>query len=52
MDLLLQEFIDRTINVLKVGRLGLEEVLVSADEQGEIRVWFTMNLQRDPLLLR
>ncbi|GJJ74676.1 hypothetical protein EMPS_07034 [Entomortierella parvispora] len=45
------EFIDRTINVLKVGRLGTEEVLVSADEQGDVCVWFTMNLQRDPLLL-
>ncbi|KAK3810336.1 MAG: hypothetical protein J3Q66DRAFT_352828 [Benniella sp.] len=40
-----------TINVIKVGYLGTEEVLVTADESGKVCVWFTMNLQRDPLLL-
>ncbi|KAF9914423.1 hypothetical protein BX616_008357 [Lobosporangium transversale] len=42
---------DRTINVMKIGYLGTEEVLVTADETGDVCVWFTMNLRRDPLLL-
>ncbi|KAF9359385.1 hypothetical protein BGX34_008414 [Mortierella sp. NVP85] len=42
---------DGTINVIKVGYLGTEEVLVTADESGKVCVWFTMNLLRDPLLL-
>ncbi|KAI7832740.1 hypothetical protein BC939DRAFT_405280, partial [Gamsiella multidivaricata] len=42
---------DKTINVIKTGYLGTEEVLVTADESGDVCVWFTMNLQRDPLLL-
>ncbi|KAG0259882.1 hypothetical protein BG011_002333 [Mortierella polycephala] len=42
---------DRTINVLQVGYLGTDEVVVTADEIGDVCVWFTMNLQRDPLLL-
>ncbi|KAI1293454.1 hypothetical protein EDD11_008352, partial [Mortierella claussenii] len=45
------EISDRTINVITVGYLGTEEVLASADETGDVCVWFTMNLQRDPLLL-
>ncbi|KAI8601308.1 hypothetical protein EDD21DRAFT_321884, partial [Dissophora ornata] len=42
---------DKTINVIKVGYLGSDEVLVTADEAGDVCVWFTRNLQRDPLLL-
>ncbi|KAF9187877.1 hypothetical protein BGZ51_000972 [Haplosporangium sp. Z 767] len=42
---------DRTINVLQVGYLGTDEVVVTANESGDVCVWFTMNLQRDPLLL-
>ncbi|KAF9432495.1 hypothetical protein BGZ76_010702 [Entomortierella beljakovae] len=42
---------DKIINVIKVGYLGTEEVLVVADDKGEVCVWFTMDLQRDPLLL-
>ncbi|KAF9956140.1 hypothetical protein BGZ70_010029 [Mortierella alpina] len=42
---------DKTINILQIGHLGTEEVLVSADEAGDVCVWFTMNLQREPLLL-
>ncbi|KAF9110998.1 hypothetical protein BGX27_005525 [Mortierella sp. AM989] len=45
------DFTDRTINVIKVEYLGTEEVLVTADETGDVCVWFTMDLQRDPLLL-
>ncbi|KAF9088633.1 hypothetical protein BGX23_007224 [Mortierella sp. AD031] len=42
---------DRTINVMQVGYLGTEEVLVTANEAREVCVWFTQNLRRDPLLL-
>ncbi|KAG0300407.1 hypothetical protein BGZ98_009197 [Dissophora globulifera] len=42
---------DRTLNAIKVGYLGSDEVLVTADGNGNICVWFTRNLQRDPLLL-
>ncbi|CAO3565980.1 unnamed protein product [Mortierella alpina] len=42
---------DKTINILQIGHLGTEEVLVTADEAGDVCVWFTMNLQREPLLL-
>ncbi|KAI8347009.1 hypothetical protein B0O80DRAFT_406460, partial [Mortierella sp. GBAus27b] len=42
---------DNKINVIKVGYLGSEEVVVTADEFGYVCVWFTTNLQRDPLLL-
>ncbi|KAF9929036.1 hypothetical protein BGZ67_006611 [Mortierella alpina] len=42
---------DKTINILHIGYLGTEEVLVTADEAGDVCVWFTMNLQREPLLL-
>ncbi|KAF9197621.1 hypothetical protein BGZ49_001858, partial [Haplosporangium sp. Z 27] len=45
------EFIDKTINVIQVGYLGTEEVLVTADEAGDVCVWFTKDLQREPLLL-
>ncbi|KAF9583647.1 hypothetical protein BGW38_008943 [Lunasporangiospora selenospora] len=45
------ELHSKTINVIKVGYLGTDEVLVAADEKGEVCVWFTMNLSRDPLLL-
>ncbi|KAF9340826.1 hypothetical protein BGZ91_012363 [Linnemannia elongata] len=43
--------IDRTINAMQVGYLGTEEVLVTANDAGEVCVWFTNNLQRTPLLL-
>ncbi|KAF9934831.1 hypothetical protein FBU30_010804 [Linnemannia zychae] len=42
---------DRTINIIQVGYLGTEEVLVTANDAGEACVWFTSNLRRDPLLL-
>lgn len=43
---------DRTINAMQVGYLGTEEVLVTANDAGEVCVWFTSNLRRTPLLLR
>ncbi|KAF9143543.1 hypothetical protein BGX30_000159 [Mortierella sp. GBA39] len=42
---------DRTINAMQVGYLGTEEVLVTANDAGEVCVWFTNNLRRTPLLL-
>ncbi|KAF9291079.1 hypothetical protein BGZ68_005175 [Mortierella alpina] len=45
------QLIDKTINILQIGHLGTEEVLVTGDEAGDVCVWFTMNLQREPLLL-
>ncbi|ORX87013.1 hypothetical protein K493DRAFT_81758 [Basidiobolus meristosporus CBS 931.73] len=37
------------INAIRVGMLGSEEVLVSVDDSGEVRVWFTEKLDRSPL---
>ncbi|CAG8550866.1 20230_t:CDS:10 [Gigaspora rosea] len=37
------------INAIKVGEIGYEEVLVSVDESGDIHVWYTSNLEKDPL---
>ncbi|KAK9717457.1 hypothetical protein K7432_006173 [Basidiobolus ranarum] len=37
------------INAIKVGMLGSEEVLVSVDDSGEVRAWFTEKLDRSPL---
>ncbi|KAK3834818.1 MAG: hypothetical protein JOS17DRAFT_737851 [Linnemannia elongata] len=45
------ESMDRTINAMQVGYLGTEEVLVTANDAGEVCVWFTNNLRRTPLLL-
>ncbi|KAF9136218.1 hypothetical protein BGW39_003663 [Mortierella sp. 14UC] len=47
-----EDSMDRTINVMQVGYLGTEEVLVTGNEAGEVCVWFTSNFKRDPLLLR
>ncbi|PKC69774.1 hypothetical protein RhiirA1_377245 [Rhizophagus irregularis] len=38
-----------TINAIKVGKIGNEEVLVSVDEAGDIRIWFTSNLNKNPI---
>ncbi|RGB41272.1 hypothetical protein C1646_636573 [Rhizophagus diaphanus] len=38
-----------TINAIKVGKIGNEEVLVSVDEAGDIRIWFTSNLDKNPI---
>ncbi|CAG8582598.1 1546_t:CDS:2, partial [Scutellospora calospora] len=40
------------INAIKVGDIGYEEVLVSVDESGDIHVWYTSNLDRNPLYFR
>ncbi|CAG8666905.1 7256_t:CDS:10 [Cetraspora pellucida] len=37
------------INAIKVGEIGYEEVLVSVDESGDIHVWYTSNLEKNPL---
>ncbi|KAF9974078.1 hypothetical protein BGZ73_002639 [Actinomortierella ambigua] len=42
--------IDKTINQIRVGHLDQDEVLVAVDEVGDVCVWFTQNLSRDPLL--
>uniref|UniRef100_U9UWV0 Piwi-domain-containing protein n=1 Tax=Rhizophagus irregularis (strain DAOM 181602 / DAOM 197198 / MUCL 43194) TaxID=747089 RepID=U9UWV0_RHIID len=41
-----------TINAIKVGKIGNEEVLVSVDEAGDIRIWFTSNLDKNPIQFR
>ncbi|KAG0288989.1 hypothetical protein BGZ96_007344 [Linnemannia gamsii] len=46
-----EESLDRTINAMQVGYLGSEEVLVTANDAGEVCVWFTSNLRRTPILL-
>ncbi|GBC02341.1 hypothetical protein RclHR1_04580009 [Rhizophagus clarus] len=40
---------NKTINAIKVGKIGNEEVLVSVDEAGDIRIWFTSNLDKIPI---
>ncbi|XJO73045.1 hypothetical protein BDV3_004083 [Batrachochytrium dendrobatidis] len=42
---------DEPINAIRIGRLGLEEVLISADDSGQIRVFFPSNLCRTPISL-
>ncbi|KAG0224786.1 hypothetical protein BGW41_004959 [Actinomortierella wolfii] len=42
--------IDKTINQIRVGHLDQDEVLVVVDDAGDVCVWFTQNLSRDPLL--
>ncbi|CAI2165438.1 13584_t:CDS:10 [Funneliformis geosporum] len=39
----------RTINAIKVGNIGNEEVLVSVDDLGDVFVWFTANLDKNPI---
>ncbi|KAL1916856.1 uncharacterized protein VTP21DRAFT_5560 [Calcarisporiella thermophila] len=39
-----------TINAIRIGWLGREEVLVSVHENGNARVWFTSAFERAPLL--
>ncbi|KAG0267876.1 hypothetical protein DFQ27_008056 [Actinomortierella ambigua] len=42
--------LEKTINQIRVGHLDQDEVLVVADDAGDVCVWFTQNLSRDPLL--
>ncbi|KAH6561781.1 hypothetical protein BASA50_009078 [Batrachochytrium salamandrivorans] len=37
------------INAIRIGKLGSEEVLISVDDIGQIRVYFTENLHRAPV---
>ncbi|KAF9429511.1 hypothetical protein BGZ94_000053 [Podila epigama] len=39
------------VNAIKVGNLGSEEIVATVDHMGNVCVWFTANLQRDPFLL-
>ncbi|RIA98349.1 hypothetical protein C1645_812757 [Glomus cerebriforme] len=40
---------NRLINAIKVGKIGNEEVLVSVDDIGDINIWFTANLDKNPI---
>ncbi|CAG8472941.1 1215_t:CDS:10 [Paraglomus brasilianum] len=44
-------FSTKEINAIKVGKLGTEEVLASVGSRGDIRVWFTSALDRNPICL-
>ncbi|KAG0330751.1 hypothetical protein BG004_002002 [Podila humilis] len=44
--------LDTMINALRVDYLGMEEIVATVNHTGGLCVWFTMNLQRDPFLLR
>ncbi|CAG8442114.1 6554_t:CDS:2 [Acaulospora colombiana] len=40
-----------TINAIKVGMIGKEEVLVCVDDSGGVGMWYTSDLDRRPILL-
>src|SRR4051812_37790279 len=48
-----ETWLDRRIpiNSIHVGSLGTAEVLVSVDEAGQVRLWYTSNLEHSPICL-
>ncbi|CAG8605121.1 7621_t:CDS:2 [Acaulospora morrowiae] len=42
---------NQTINAIKVGMLGQEEMLVCVDDSGGICLWYTADLNRRPIFL-
>ncbi|KAI8921331.1 WD40-repeat-containing domain protein [Powellomyces hirtus] len=44
--------LDNTVNAIRVGDIGEEEVLVAVDDSGRVYMWFTAHLKRQPLVFQ